>query len=241
MKQKMNCDGTCTSGFKCVQCGFPIDTLYIQYSPGNIRLMKCEYCKAAADEYIECEFMILIIDLILHKPKAYRHLFYNRFSKEAVNFKGLLWKSILAFLILDIYRMWVLRMNENEWTLPVTTVSFLLDFSKVFASVVLENVIFLAVMIHGTGKLQSASARVFGWKELLLIVIISSYFKIFLMAMMVWKFPSSVIFIIDMFIVSSNYVALKVITDSMMVRCLTVCLMAHGLKFISCQGLIVLC
>ncbi|XP_073133203.1 protein ARV 1-like [Henckelia pumila] len=130
MKQKMNADGTCTSGFRCVRCGYPIESLYIQYSPGNIRLMKCEFCKAAVDEYIECEFMILIIDLILHKPKAYRHLFYNRFSKETVNFNGLLWKSILAFLILDIYRMWVLRMNENEWTLPVTIVSFLLNLCK---------------------------------------------------------------------------------------------------------------
>ncbi|KAL0462226.1 UNVERIFIED_CONTAM: protein ARV 1 [Sesamum latifolium] len=30
-----------TTDFRCVQCGFPIKTLYIQYSPGNIRLMKC--------------------------------------------------------------------------------------------------------------------------------------------------------------------------------------------------------
>ncbi|KZV39094.1 protein arv1 [Dorcoceras hygrometricum] len=102
MKPKMDADGTCTSRFKCMQCGFPINTLYIQYSPGNIRLMKCAYCKAVADDYIECEVMILIIDLILHKPKAYRHLFYNRFSSETVNFKGLLWGSISAFLILDI-------------------------------------------------------------------------------------------------------------------------------------------
>ncbi|EYU31229.1 hypothetical protein MIMGU_mgv1a023950mg [Erythranthe guttata] len=68
-------------------CGFPIKTLYIQYSPGNIRLMRCGKCKAVADEYIECELMILVIDLILHKPKAFRHLFYNMFSKETVNFE----------------------------------------------------------------------------------------------------------------------------------------------------------
>ncbi|XP_012844822.1 PREDICTED: protein arv1-like [Erythranthe guttata] len=76
-----------TTDFRCVQCGFPIKTLYIQYSPGNIRLMRCGKCKAVADEYIECELMILVIDLILHKPKAFRHLFYNMFSKETVNFE----------------------------------------------------------------------------------------------------------------------------------------------------------
>lgn len=29
--------------FRCVQCGFSVTTLYIQYSPGNIRLMKCVF------------------------------------------------------------------------------------------------------------------------------------------------------------------------------------------------------
>lgn len=28
-------------GYRCIQCGFNIKTLYLQYSPGNIRLMKC--------------------------------------------------------------------------------------------------------------------------------------------------------------------------------------------------------
>ncbi|XP_059307503.1 protein ARV 1-like [Lycium ferocissimum] len=71
--------------FRCVQCGFSVTTLYILYSPGNIRLMKCGNCKAAADEYIECELMILVIDLILHKIRAYRHLFYNRFSRGTLD------------------------------------------------------------------------------------------------------------------------------------------------------------
>ncbi|KAL6333264.1 hypothetical protein AAG906_028447 [Vitis piasezkii] len=47
------------------------------------------------------------------------------------------------------------------------------------------------------------------YKNLLLAILISSYFKIFLIAMMVWELPSSVIFIIDVFVLSSNTVALK--------------------------------
>lgn len=88
--------------FRCVQCGHHIKTLYVQYSPGNIRLMKCQNCKAVADEYIECEIMILLIDLILHKAKAYRHLFYNMFDHEAINFEGLMWKLSFGFLLLDV-------------------------------------------------------------------------------------------------------------------------------------------
>lgn len=87
--------------FRCVHCGFPIKSLYVQYSPGNIRLMKCENCKKVADEYIECENMILVIDLLLHKEKVYRHLFYNMFTRETLNFEGLFWWLSFGFLLLD--------------------------------------------------------------------------------------------------------------------------------------------
>ncbi|KAL0423816.1 UNVERIFIED_CONTAM: protein ARV 1 [Sesamum radiatum] len=168
-----------TTDFRCVQCGFPIKTLYIQYSPGNIRLMKCGNCKAVADEYIECEVM------------------------------SVLWKSVLAYLLLDIYRMWVLRTNEKEWPSRASVASLLLEFGKMLAGVILGNLIFLCVVFHATRKFLRASTGFYGWKQIVLVVLVSSYFKIFLMAMMVWEFPSSVIFIIDIFVISSNIVALK--------------------------------
>lgn len=80
--------------FRCIQCGFPIKRLFLQYSPGNIRLMKCvsfwllvvwlhssfvywyscwqENCKAVADEYIECEIMVKLkfLEIFLSVPVA---------------------------------------------------------------------------------------------------------------------------------------------------------------------------
>ncbi|KAJ6328892.1 hypothetical protein OIU77_010550 [Salix suchowensis] len=115
---------------RCVECGFPIKTLFVQYSPGNIRLMRCENCKAVADEYIECEFMIISIDLILHKTKAYRHLLFNVINQHTVNFEGSLWKSIFAFLLLDAYRSLLLKRNEGEWGSSMSFSSNCLDIPR---------------------------------------------------------------------------------------------------------------
>ncbi|KAL6588249.1 hypothetical protein OROMI_001227 [Orobanche minor] len=85
-----------------------------------------ENCKAVADEYVECEVMILIIDLILHKPKAYRHLFYNISGKETITVESLLWKSVFIYLIFDVSAldiMWVLSANEMERLGPVSVAS----------------------------------------------------------------------------------------------------------------------
>jgi len=121
--------------YRCVQCGFGIKTLFVQYSPGNIRLMKYENCRAVADEYIECETMILIIDLILHKPKAYRHLLYNMLKQELPNLEGLLWKSTFGYLFLDAYRSLVLKSSKEEWGLSMSFSSLVWTCGKILTDV----------------------------------------------------------------------------------------------------------
>lgn len=220
--------------YRCVECGSPIKTLYIQYSPGNIRLMKCGICKAVADEYIECEIMIIAIDLILHKPNSYRHLFYNMLSRSTL--EGLFWKLSLGLLILDAYRMWVLTAIKDEW---------IWCLGKFFTSVIVGNLFFVSVLLFGSAKFlnyssSSSSTSLGKWKDPILAILISSYFKIFLVAMMVWEFPPSVIFIVDMFVLSSNTIALNVITDSASIKCLGVCLAAFSVKFLSSHGVLTL-
>ncbi|XP_039131322.1 protein ARV 1 isoform X5 [Dioscorea cayenensis subsp. rotundata] len=173
----------------CVNCGSRLNTLYIQYSPGNIRLIKCDNCKAVADPYIECEFMIILIDLILHKPKAYRHLLYN----------------MLSFKSEDI---------------------------KVFLDVLLGNIVFIVVLLLGTRLFVNCSLTITSYLEILLAVFVSSFFKVYLVAMMVWEFPSAVLYIIEMFVLSSNAVAFRVSTQQEAIRCIGICLSAHAAKFL---------
>ncbi|GJM96830.1 hypothetical protein PR202_ga13698 [Eleusine coracana subsp. coracana] len=94
-------------GPRCVGCGRRVRTLFVQYSPGNIRLMKCDSCKAVADPYIECEFMIILIDLILHKTRAYRHLLVNKLAMGSSVDKVWEFPSSVIFIV----EMFVLSSN----------------------------------------------------------------------------------------------------------------------------------
>ena len=48
-------------------------------NPSFQRLIDFEdKCKKFADKYIEHDFVVLFIDIILIKPQVYRHLLYNR-------------------------------------------------------------------------------------------------------------------------------------------------------------------
>ncbi|KAH7578135.1 hypothetical protein JRO89_XS01G0344800 [Xanthoceras sorbifolium] len=232
--------------YRCVQCGFRIKTLFVQYSPGNIRLMKCDNCRAIADEYIECEIMIPLLDLILHKPKAYRHLLYNVLNHETVNLEALLWKSTIGFHLLDAcilcnlnyllvvpYKMFsnslsfkyktclysalanpdrslLLTRSDEEQSSSMSFSSLVWICQKMLKDVVFGNIMFLCIFLLASRTLLNTQGGVFRFRDFFLAILISSYFKIFLVAMMVWKFPSSVIFIVDLFVLSSNAVALKV-------------------------------
>ncbi|XP_020210900.1 protein arv1 homolog isoform X1 [Cajanus cajan] len=218
-------------GYRCIQCGFPVRTLYVQYSPGNIRLMKCESCKAVADEYIECEIMILVIDLILHKLKAYRHLLHNVINQETIKFQGLLWKSAVIFLLFEAYRFLILEGSKGKLGSSTSFSSLLSICWKVLMDVIFGNFMFLLTFFFMVKTFFHVPITLSRCNDLLLMLMISSYFKIFLVAMMVWEFPSSVIFIIELFCLSSNAVALKVMTELTMSQCVWTCVSAYAIKF----------
>ncbi|KAK4260202.1 hypothetical protein QN277_003348 [Acacia crassicarpa] len=215
--------------YRCVQCGFRIKTLYVQYSPSNIRLMKCVNCKAVADEYIECQIMILLIDLMLHKCKAYRHLFFNVLNQKDYKFEGLFWKLAASFLLLDAYKSLVLERSKDEFV-SLSVPSPVSICWKILIDVFFGNLMFLLTFLFAMRISISTSISFSRYKDLLLSILVSSCFKVFLILMMVWEFPSSVIHIIDLLVLSSNVVALKVMTEFTLNRCVGVCVCAHAVK-----------
>ncbi|MCJ1478557.1 sterol homeostasis protein [Lambiella insularis] len=49
---------------------------------GDVRLTQCPRCKRFADKYVEHDFVVLFIDLVLVKPQVYRHLLFNRLGRD---------------------------------------------------------------------------------------------------------------------------------------------------------------
>lgn len=73
----------------CISCRTPVRTLYTTYSKADdralgkgVRLTQCPHCKKFADKYVEHDFVVLFIDLVLIKAEVYRHLLFNRLERE---------------------------------------------------------------------------------------------------------------------------------------------------------------
>jgi len=61
----------------CIECGYKLANLYTTYSKADdrslgkgVRLTQCSRCKRFADKYVEHDFVVLFIDLVLIKPQV---------------------------------------------------------------------------------------------------------------------------------------------------------------------------
>lgn len=61
----------------CIECCNPVNQLYTTYKAADdrtlgkgVRLTQCPSCKRFADKYVEHDFVVLFIDLVLIKPQV---------------------------------------------------------------------------------------------------------------------------------------------------------------------------
>ncbi|CAN0884977.1 Protein ARV 1 [Linum grandiflorum] len=177
-----------------------------------------------------CYYLIVLIDLILHKPKAYRHLVFNVLNQKTAVVEGLLRNATFGFILLEFSNF----LFQSFIVIGSLSILMQLVLLKVFMDVLVGNSLFLCVFLLAARIMLTSSLTFSRFRDLLFVILVSSYFKIFLVTMMVWEFPPSVIYIMDLFVLSSNIVALKAVTsDSTMARCLGVCLCSHAVKLIA--------
>ncbi|KAI8050173.1 Arv1-like family-domain-containing protein [Gilbertella persicaria] len=89
----------------CVECGQSVANLYTQYSIDNIRLTTCERCNQFADKYVEHDFIIIFIDMLLHKPQVYRHLLFNRITKQD-GVEPHVFRFAILLILFEVYIKW---------------------------------------------------------------------------------------------------------------------------------------
>jgi len=97
----------------CITCSSPVKNLYTVYSKADdrtlgkgVRLTQCPNCKRFADKYVEHDFVVLFIDLVLIKPQVYRHLLFNRLGRPDNKFDPSILRLGILLVLFDVYITW---------------------------------------------------------------------------------------------------------------------------------------
>ncbi|KAL8677749.1 MAG: hypothetical protein Q9186_005859 [Xanthomendoza sp. 1 TL-2023] len=73
---------------------------------GDVRLTQCPRCKRFADKYVEHDYIVLFIDLVLVKPQVYRHLLFNRLGRDNDELDPSITRLGTLLLLFDVYLTW---------------------------------------------------------------------------------------------------------------------------------------
>ncbi|KAJ6125728.1 Arv1 protein [Penicillium sp. IBT 18751x] len=97
----------------CIECSYPVSHLYSAYSRADdrsqgkgVRLTQCPRCQRFADKYVEYDFVVIFIDLVLIKPQVYRHLLFNRLGRDDNRFDRSIIRLGILLLLFDVYLTW---------------------------------------------------------------------------------------------------------------------------------------
>lgn len=97
----------------CIECRYPVKTLYTEYhgaddkSAGHgVRLTVCKNCGHFCDKYVEHDFVVLFIDLVLIKPQVYRHLLHNSLMRDDDKLDPSIIRLGILLLLFDVYLTW---------------------------------------------------------------------------------------------------------------------------------------
>ncbi|XP_067142010.1 protein ARV1 [Centruroides vittatus] len=170
--------------YVCIHCGKQAPALYREYTKELLKMCHCENCKMIVDGYVETEASIILIDAVLQRKRAYRHILFNAEIK-------FVWKLAIVFLLCDAYQKWILD-RAVPWNFDNSDgfIYLELEWNFYFACLkaTIENLLFLffVVLFIFIIYKKRISKKKNSTTNLLNGLVIFSYGKVFYLPAVLW-------------------------------------------------------
>ncbi|CAI9575436.1 unnamed protein product [Staurois parvus] len=193
--------------YRCIECNEESNELYRDYKHGVLKITICKSCQKPVDKYIEYDPVIILINAMLCKAQAYRHILFN----AKINIHG---KLCMFCLLCEAYTRWRQLPGSSNHTDPEDFIRYAKewDFYRMFGIAALEQAayltgIFIVLFSAMLKPLKSGSEFALLFKALLL----SSYGKLLLIPAVIWEhdYTPLCLRLITLFVLTSNTQAIR--------------------------------
>ncbi|KAM9779042.1 protein ARV1 isoform 1-T1 [Syngnathus typhle] len=241
------------SCFRCIECNEKATELHRDYSNGILKITLCGSCQKPVDKYIEYDPVIILIDAVLCKIQAFRHILFN--TSWDIH-----WKLCMFCLLCEAYLRWSLRHSSESSDDPADIIRYTKEWEfygmvtlaalgattglnagiqlwriAVTCPVHLELLAFCGgVLFVLRAAAMSYSGRSYGGGDvdlhlLLRALLLSCYGKVLLVPAVIWEhdFLPLCLGFIKVFVLTSNMQAVRVILNCS--KSLALCSVCVGL------------
>uniref|UniRef100_A0A7S3LK37 Protein ARV n=1 Tax=Aplanochytrium stocchinoi TaxID=215587 RepID=A0A7S3LK37_9STRA len=195
-------------GFCCVECGSDKNgsKAYIEYSKGTLKLKRCVDCGNLVDKYVEFEWLLIIIDMMLLRLPPFRHVLRNvEISKSRYIkffFLGILMRFYVQLFLLTKLKTYA--QLERDWGFLLIITSQLL-FVTLVEHVLIFSILFYLVKTYVSPETLKM--------HLLKAAILSNYCITINVPMTIWETPTSFVRISEILVLAWLILAIKAITE----------------------------
>ncbi|XP_011379196.2 protein ARV1 isoform X1 [Pteropus vampyrus] len=170
------------------------------------RLLKS--CQKPVDKYIEYDPVIILINAILCKAQAYRHILFN----TKINMHG---KLCIFCLLCDAYLRWWQLQDSNQSPDPDDFIRYAKewDFYRLFTVASLEQAaFFVGIFTFLWVERPITEKKKPNFVLLLKALLLSSYGKLLLIPAVIWEhdYTPLCLRLIKLFVLTSNFQAIRV-------------------------------
>lgn len=175
--------------FTCICCGEASTSLYTQYTKEIINFQLCKHCGKIVDKYVEYDFTIIAIDLLVCKIEAYRHILRN------VEFPRMFQLFVLSCILNGILA-WICTEDFEDFNVDAVQVAV---NSELYFYIILKST--LSVLF---GLTLFAFARILRYKivhfDIVKLLILTNLCSLLGLLMHPWKelisihFPQYIVF-----------------------------------------------
>ncbi|CAO3587914.1 unnamed protein product [Absidia cylindrospora] len=199
----------------CVECGTSVQDLYTKYSEDNIRLTSCDHCHQFADKYIEYDFVIIFIDMLLLKPQVYRHLLFNRISQTGHGIESNITRFAILLILFEVYIKWFrLERCCTQYNSIFIHKPLYYQYLYILALCILEFVVFHCCVCLTLRVYYQNQDKVIRYNYISMALIISSFGKMLLILMVIWEYEQlEYSWLVSITVLASNVEALSVYLD----------------------------
>ncbi|XP_006817431.1 protein ARV1-like [Saccoglossus kowalevskii] len=215
--------------YVCIECGKEASELYRYYSSNVLKISHCGYCDKIVDKYIEFDPVIILLDAVLHKQQAYRHILYN----SLINVH---WKLCVLCLLCDAYVKWTQLKEQNaDGTKDFLYYALEWDYYAMFFIAGLEFVCFILGVVLSCKLYQKFTTNTMLTPSTSMQVralMLSNSGKLLVLPAVIWGASSSILlrWITTVFVFTSSIQSLQVLFQShTVVNCILV-LCGYGVQ-----------
>ncbi|XP_033873986.3 protein ARV1 isoform X1 [Acipenser ruthenus] len=196
--------------YKCIECSQEANELHRDYSNGVLKITICKSCQKPVDKYIEYDPVIILIDAILCKAQAYRHIIFN----TTLNIHG---KLFVFCLLCEAYLRWSQLQGSKQSSDPADIIRYTKewDFYRMFGLAALELMMFLVGVFTFLWLIKGYLKTIFEPAMMLKALLLSSYGKLLVIPAVIWEHDYSplCLHLIKVFVLTSNSQAVRVILN----------------------------